>query len=86
MFSPHNYPTLVVRLPNPFAIGTLAGTTGGMITATLPATIQAGTRYRIRVVSSNRLSPVATTTEHYHLTCARSPPSIRPICLDLTFS
>ena len=37
----------------PTAIGSLAGTGGGTITATLPVTVVTGSGYRIRVVASN---------------------------------
>ena len=46
---------------SPRSIGTLAGTTSGQISATVPAVVTAGAGYRIRVVSS---SPPVTGTDN----------------------
>lgn len=74
---------------SPTAIGTLAATTAGTISATIPLTQAAGTLYRIRVVSS---TPVITGTDNgANLTVTAlglSAPTISgsPFCAGSTFN
>ena len=53
---------------NPVAIGTLAATGGGTITATIPTPTPHGVRYRIRVVSDLPLPGVSGTDNGVNLT------------------
>jgi hypothetical protein len=57
---------------NPLAIGTLAATTSGTISATIPVNAITGTKYRIRVVASN---PIVTGADNgSNLTIAQPLP------------